>query len=363
MARYRCMKRASGVIGVLLRPLLVGIFSCACMRPQQAVAQDTETFKASAYIDATVDHDFNNLSSRQRPYTTQPYYNNEGALNLGYVDATLDTGRYHGRIAAQYGSSVVANYADEPHEFFRYVQEAFGGVSITNSWKIDAGIFFSHIGMESWISRDDYTVGRSIIADYSPYYQSGIRSVHEVSDTVHVEVLILRGWQNVTDNQDPALGTQVAYALSDRTRLVYNTFIGDQDGLRVFNDFIVRHMVTERFGIDAAFDLGAQNRSGESRAWWYGWSIIPHFKANDTIAIAGRVEQFSDPQQVVLQSLSDQSFNAVSLSANIDITLLTDLIWRNEYRAYVSSRDLFPDNEGFATTDNVMTSSLIYTFR
>lgn len=328
-----------------------------------ASSQDKDTLSASAFIDTTIAHDFNRLPSRERPYSTQPFYNNEGALNLGFVDAKLSSERYHGRIAIQYGSSVVANYADEADEFVRYFQEAYGGVQISDSWHIDAGVYFSHIGMESWISRDDYTVGRSIIADYSPYYQSGMRSVHDISDRLHVELHILRGWQNISNDRDPSLGTQVAYDLTPQTKVVYNTFIGNEHGLRVYNDFVLRHAFTRRFGVAAAFDLGAQNRSDESRAWWYGWSIIPHYSINETVAIAGRVEQFSDPQQVVLQSLSDESFNATSLSTNIDITLLTDLVWRSEYRAYVSSRDLFPDNGGYSTTDNVMTTSIIYTLR
>jgi hypothetical protein len=343
--------------------LLCGIFLSLCSPLPSALGQDKDPVTVSAFVDTTIAHDFNHLPTRYRPYTTQPYYNNEGALNLGFVDATLSTERYHGRLALQYGSSVIANYASEPDEFMRYFQEAYGGVSISDTWSIDAGIYFSHIGMESWISRDDYTVGRSIIADYSPYYQTGVRSVHEITDRLHVELHVVRGWQNMTDDRKACYGTRIAYDVSKETSIAYNTFIGDEDGLRVFNDFVFKHSFTPAFGVIAAFDLGAQNRSHESRAWWYGWSAIPHYKVNDTVSIAGRVEQYADPHQVVLQSLSDQGFNATSLSANIDITLLKDLIWRNEYRAYVSARDLFPDNDGFSTTDNVVTTSLIYSLR
>jgi hypothetical protein len=331
--------------------------------PVSAWPEDEDPLTASAFIDATVAHDFNRLPTRYRPYTTQPYYNNEGALNLGFVDTRLATENYHGRLALQYGSSVVANYADEADEFVRYFQEAYGGIHINDSWNIDAGVYFSHIGMESWISRNDYTVGRSIIADYSPYYQSGVRSVHQLSDRLHVELHILRGWQNISNNRDPSLGTQVAYDLTPKAKVIYNTFLGNEHGLRIYNDFIVRYSFTPKFGVAAAFDVGSQNRKNESHAWWYGWSVIPHYIVNKTVSIAGRVEQFSDPHQVVLESLSSESFNAVSLSTNIDITLHEGLVWRSEYRAYVSSRDLFPDNSGYSTTDNVMTTSIIYTLR
>lgn len=355
-------RRAYGNLS-LTRQLMWAFLAVPLSVMPSARSEDKEPLTASAFIDTTIAHDFNRLPTRYRPYTTQPYYNNEGALNLGFVDAELSTERYHGRLAIQYGSSVIANYADEADEFVRYFQEAYGGIKISDTWHVDAGIYFSHIGMESWISRDDYTVGRSIICDYSPYYQSGIRSVHDISERLHIELHLLRGWQNISNNSDPSLGTQVAYDLTPRTTVVYNTFIGNEHGLRVYNDFVLRHAFSRRFGVAAAFDLGAQNRSEESRAWWYGWSIIPHYSINDTLAVAGRVEQFSDPQQVVLQSFSNEAFNATSLSANIDISLLKDLVWRSEYRAYVSSRDLFPDGGGFSTTDNVVTTSIIYTLQ
>lgn len=348
------IRTCSALVGITL-----GIFISA--DPLHADEKDPVTF--SAFLDTTIAHDFNHLPTRYRPYTTQPYYTDEAALNLGFVDATLQTEHVHGRIAAQYGSSVIANYAGEPDEFFRYVQEAYGGVNVTRDWQVDAGIFFSHIGQESWISRNDYTVSRSLIADYSPYYQTGVRSIHELSEKWHLELHIVRGWQNISDDREPCYGTQIAYKPSNDTRIAYNTFIGNEDGTRFFNDVGISHSFSSKFGITSSFDLGAQSREGDSRAWWYGWAIIPHYKVNETVAVATRVEQYADPHQVILQSLSDRSFNATSLSANIDITLLTDLIWRNEYRVYVSHRDLFPRREGFSASDSFVVTSLIYSLR
>jgi hypothetical protein len=349
--------------GIRYWSYLLGFAFGLCVCPYPSLADDKEPVSFSAFLDTTIAHDFNHLPTRYRPYTTQPYYTDEAALNLGFVDATLQTERVHGRIAAQYGSSVIANYAEEPDEFFRYIQEAYGGVNVTKDWQIDAGIFFSHIGQETWISRDNYTVSRSIIADYSPYYQTGIRSIHELSDKWHVELHVVRGWQNISDEREPCYGTQIAYKPTADTRIVYNTFIGNENGARFFNDVGINHSFTSKFGISSSFDVGTQARDNESNAWWYGWAIIPHYKVNDTVAVATRVEQYADPHQVILQSLSDRSFNATSLSANIDITILTDLIWRNEYRAYVSHRELFPRREGFSASDSFVMSSLIYSIR
>jgi hypothetical protein len=347
-----------------LRDASKGIFLVAAALvvalPPLASGEPTEPLSFGGFLDTYIAHDFNHLPTRYRPYTTQPYYSDEGALNLGYVDATLTTERVHGRLAFQYGSSVIANYAEEPHEFVRYLQEAYGGISISDTWKIDVGIFFSHLGMESWISRDDYTPSRSLIADYSPYYQTGVRSIHDLSERLHLELHVLRGWQNISDDRKPCLGTQIAYLFDEKLRVLYNTFIGDEDGLRVFNNVVIKSSVTENFGINSSFDLGAQKRSDESQAWWHGWAIVPHYRFNDTYAIAGRVERYDDPHQIMIQTLSGKSFNTTGLSVNLDTTIIRNLIWRNEYRIFLSTNDVFPRHESFSASDSFVMTSLIY---
>jgi hypothetical protein len=341
-----------------LRALVVVITS-----PSLALGAPNPPITVGGFVDTYISHDFNHLPTRFRPYTTQPYYTDELALNLGYLDAVLSTDQFHGRLALQYGSSVIANYANEPHEFARYLQEAYGGISISDSWKIDAGIFFSHLGLESWISRDDYTPSRSLVADYSPYYQMGVRSIHEVSKQLHLEFHIVRGWQNISDDKDPCLGTQIAYSPSSTFRLAYNTFVGDEDGTRIFNNIVIKQSLADDVGVGASFDVGAQNRDGESRAWWHGWTIIPYYRINDTYAIAGRVERYDDPHQIMIQTLSGKSFNTTGLSVNLDTTIMPNLVWRNEYRVFLSTNDVFPRHESFSASDSFVMTSLIYSMQ
>jgi hypothetical protein len=331
--------------------------------PLLAFAEPNAPLSVGAFVDTNLARDFNHLPTRYRPYTTQPYYSDEFTLNLGYVDAVLTTERFRGRLALQYGSSVIANYASEPHEFMRYFQEAYAGVSLSDSWKIDVGVFASHIGLETWISRDNSTPSRSIIADYSPYYQTGLRSIHDISEQVHLELHIIRGWQNMTDGRNVCFGTQVGYKPRGDLQLLHNTFVGDEDGARVFNNIVIKHTLTDNFTIGASADVGAQNRHNESRAWWHGWTVIPRYQINETYAIAGRVERYDDPEQVMIQPLSGESFHTTSLSVNLDTTIITNLIWRNEYRVFFSTQDVFPRREGFSASDSFVMTSLIYSVR
>jgi len=91
---------------------------------------------------------------------------------------------------------------------------------------------------------------------------------------------------------------------------------------------------------------------------WRGWAIVPHYKINDTYAVAGRVEQFYDPHGVVLESLSGLSFNTTGLSLNLDTTIIPGLVWRNEYRVFIAINDVFPRREGFSSSDSFVGTSL-----
>jgi hypothetical protein len=327
-----------------------------------ALGDSESSVTFGAFIDAHIAHDFNDPPTRYRQYTTQPYYTDELALNLAHVDAVVKDNNFRGRLALQYGSSVDANYTQEPNELVRYIQEAYGGVALSPVWKIDAGIFFAHFGPESWISRDNYTLSRSLVSDYSPYYQSGIRSTYELSDDLHTEFHIARGWQNISDDRNPCYGIQVRYSPGETSRLFYNTFIGDEDGLRVFNNVVLTHEFSNSFGVSSSFDFGAQNRSEQSRAWWYGWMIVPHYRVNEVYAIAARLEQYRDPDQILIQTPSGKAFDVVGLSLNIDVTIIPNLIWRSEYRVFLGGNEVFQRRESFSASDGFVITSLMYSF-
>lgn len=74
-------------------------FAAKCLA-DEALATSSVDF--SGYVDGILPYDRNDLLGRARPYTTQPYYSDEPALNLGYVDARLRSEEYRGRLALQW---------------------------------------------------------------------------------------------------------------------------------------------------------------------------------------------------------------------------------------------------------------------
>jgi hypothetical protein len=313
----------------------------------------------TVFADTYYAHDFNDLPSKERPYTTQAYYNEEYTLNLGYISANLKDEQWRARLVSQYGTSVIANYAQEPDEFWRYVQEGFVGYHVAPRLWIDAGIYLSHIGCESWISAQDITYTRSLIAENSPYYQSGVRATYEVSDTLVTQVHLLRGWQNISADESLSLGTQVKWGGDKGWQFTHNTFLGDIHGTRFFNDFILIYRSPAGWQSSLSFDVGVQDqRQYDRTAWWHGWSWLVQQPLSDVVRLGTRVERYADPHKVIIEAVNGKSVNFTGLSMNVDVDLTEWLLWRTEYRVLFDTQGVFPNAGGFRDYDQLLVGSL-----
>src|SRR5581483_2607069 len=144
--------------------------------------------------------------------------------------------RVRGRLALQAGTSVQSNYAGEPTNgaisgptLARHIQEATAGFLVTRGLWVDAGIYLSHIGQESWISRDNPTYTRSLIADYTPYYEAGVKATWAATSRATLQLHALNGWQNISEtNDDKALGFRVDYVVSPHVTVGYDNFLGNE---------------------------------------------------------------------------------------------------------------------------------------
>lgn len=79
----------------------------------------------------------------------------------------------------------------------QHIYESNIGISLNkknNLW-LDAGIFGSHIGFESAISKDCWTLTRSLFAENSPYYLSGTKLTYNPNEHWEFAVIICNGWQ------------------------------------------------------------------------------------------------------------------------------------------------------------------------
>lgn len=366
----------------LVRSLSLKALLCAVSLHQTAfpsVAEDRSIFKLQrllglehenisfeGFVDGYYAQDFNDPSTNTRDYLTQPSRGEEPNINLGLVGVAWKSESITSRIALQTGSSVDANYAAEPEQNIRYIQEADLAVQLTPQLRVGGGIYPSHIGLESFISRDNWAYTRLLASEFSPYYQTGINFAYDISSKLTVQLHLLNGWQNISDwSGREALGTKVAYRVSDDTTVDYNTFLGKElEGVRFFNDLVFKSKVEAATDLALVFDYGTQERNDDSHDNWFTWAVVGRYSFRPDFRISLRLEQFSDPENVVVSSLGDSPYRVIGTSFGIDYELAPELWWRTEVRSFFSRDPIFRktrDGE-LSETDPFLVTALTFSF-
>lgn len=350
-----------------VRSLAVAAAALALATPLRAQEADTTAHVTlGAFVDGYYAYDFNRPAGHDRAFTTQAQRHDEFNVNLAHVEAKYVSSRARGRLALQAGSSVQANYAAEPDSLAGFqnllplIQEAYAGIAVTPRLWIDAGIFFSHIGSESWISTDNPNYTRSLPAEFSPYYETGVRASWQAHPSLAVTAVVVNGWQNISEtNHDKGGGIRLDWTASPAITVSYSNFVGreasaatGEHSVRFFNDVNARIAPSSRVLVIPTFDIGTQD--GDT---WYAASLVGRYAVTPAFAVNGRVERYDDKDGVIAPGLR---VNGASLG--IDVTS-GPAMWRTEVRGLFGADDeIFPARDGAKTSDLAAVTSIAVRF-
>lgn len=356
--------------------LTVTIFSTANAQQQNDTIKiipqvENPALKFSGYVESYYAYDFNQPESNIRPgFIYSHNRHNEVALNLGFLKAAYDNGQVRGNFAIMAGSYANANLSAE-EGVLKNVYEANAGVKLSktaNLW-LDAGIFSSHIGFESAIGKDCWTLTRSMLADNSPYYESGAKlSYTSPSGKWFVSGLVLNGWQRIQradGNKTLAFGHQLTYKPNAKITLNSSSFVGndkpDADKrMRYFHNLYGTFQLSDNFGLTAGFDIGAEQKAKSSDSYnsWYSPVIIAKYNVNERISLAARGEYYCDENGVIVATGTENGFKTFGYSLNFDYSIYSNVVWRLEARTLNSKDDIFVKN-GDATANNTFVATAI----
>ena len=241
------------------------------------------------------------------------------------------------------GTYVNDNYAAEPG-LIKNIFEANIGVALNskrNIW-IDVGVFPSHIGFETAISADNWTMTRSLLAENSPYFLSGAKLSYVINEKLTILALVCNGWQRIKRVEGNGLlsfGTQITYKPSERFYVNWSSFIGTDDPdvqrrMRYFNNFYAQFLFSQKLGLIAGFDIGLQQKqfkSAEYESWWSPVFIF-QYKINSFWNTAFRTEYYHDESVVIIPTEGPSGFKTSGLSYNLDYLPAPNLTWRWEAR-------------------------------
>lgn len=329
----------------------------------------------SGFVDIYYAYDFSNPADHNRPGFIYSYNrHNEVNLNLGFIKANYQTENVRANLALMSGTYANANLAPEPG-VLKNIYEANAGVKISknkNLW-VDGGVFASHIGFESAYGPSCWTLTRSMVADNTPYYESGAKISYTTDNQKWLlSGLILNGWQAIqrpVGNNSIAFGHQLTYTPTSKVLFNSSSFVGSVvpdsiKQMRYYHNFFGQFQLSNKFDLIVGFDIGAQQKAKGSANYstWYTPVAIVRYAANDKIRVAARGEYYSDPNQVVIATGSSNGFQNIGYSLNFDYYITRNALWRIEGKGYNSKDKIYTLDNHASNVNYVVTTSLAISF-
>ncbi|GAB3775957.1 porin [Spirosoma horti] len=382
------MKKFITTVAVLIATFSIAVAQTTDSTTSSAPAPTAATTTANAgltvsgYVEAYYAHDFTApKTSQERPgFLYNHKRNREVNVNLAFIKGAYSSDRVRANLAIQVGTYAQYNYAAE-QPLVRNIYEANAGVKLSKTkdlW-LDAGIFSSHIGFESAISKDCWTLTRSILAENSPYYLSGAKLTYNTPNGKWTVLgSVLNGWQRIAKlpgYSGPSLSTQVQYKPNANLVLNWSSFLGSDrpDSLkqtRFFNNFYAIINSNRRVSAILGFDLGADRkpigpgnrRVGSGSYVWYSPVAIVRYSVSDVIKLAGRVEYYDDKNGVIIATGTPNGFKTWGYSLNVDYAILPNALFRVEGKVYDSQDAIFDSKTSLSKTNAALTTSLAVSF-
>lgn len=335
--------------------------------------EETETsispLTFSGFVDFYYLYDLNQPSTNDRsPYAFAYHRHNEMNLNLGFLKGAYDNGKYFANLALQTGTYARANYAAEPPEL-RMIQEANVGIRFNDKLTLDAGLFGSHIGVESAVNQGCYNLTRSLMADGSPYFETGARLSYTPNEKWLFSGLVLNGWQNIYDNNDnKAVGAQITFSPNETFSFNYSNFYGNEQPkgtparFRFFHDFyIVANDIFPGFSATAVFDYMTQENATGGNDVMFSPALLLYYRA-EKIGVGGRVEHYNDANEIINATGTPNGFQVSSASVNLDLYLKENVMWRFEARGYDSQDAILLSNAAPSNSGAIIATSISMVF-
>jgi hypothetical protein len=330
-----------------------------------AQTDSTSSITVSGYVDCYYAYNFTEPASKNIPFAYNHNRHNEFNINNVVVGLKYSNRRLRSNLLLHAGTYVRANYAAEP-SLLQFINEASVGVKLSKKIWLDAGIMPSHIGLETAISKDNWTLTRSLCAENSPYYETGAKLSFIPNSKWNFAVLVLNGWQNIEEkNRNKAVGTQVQFVPNKKWFINYSTFLGEgknlPDSLQVirhFHDVYFTWLISEKLAFASVFDFGYEQKSttDKSFAGWYTPALLVRYKLTKQWNTCLRAEYFNDQNRIIGINTEVAGF-----SLNLDYAPMENALIRVEGKMF-PVRDLAGsfDNTSFQNSTLSMSFALSF---
>ncbi len=358
------------------KPVLLLVFALFSSKLIAQVENDNNKIKltVSGYTEAYFVTDFKHTQKGERQAFYYNYNrNNQLQFNQSILKFNISSPKIAMNLALHAGTYVQNNYAKESN-FAKHILEANINVALNNKKTIYliAGIIPSHIGFESSVAFDNWNLTRSLLAEQSPYYETGLKLTYKPNEKYEFATLFLNGWQKINPLNFKAmrsLGTQFKYTPNAKVNFNWSLYAGSESrgalsDFRIFNNFYSQINLNRRWRMLAGFDFGMQQKyqQADEYNFWYSPIFITQFSFNEKLKAAIRFEHYQDKNNVIVTMPSNAAFVVNGLSFNTDYFIRPNLLFRMELRGLYSSSNTFQSDVGSIKNNRFFATSMAYKF-
>ncbi|MES2811812.1 MAG: outer membrane beta-barrel protein [Bacteroidota bacterium] len=331
------------------------------IQAQDSVVSQKPKIDISGFIDTYYSYDFSTPKTATKlPFLYNYNRHNEFNVNIGLIRASVTYQNVYAKVSIHAGTYVDDNYAAED---LKILNEAYIGVYLNKSQKtsLETGILPSYIGFETATSHSNLTATRSILAENSPYFMTGVKLNHQFNDKISGAFLVTNGWQRIkkpNKNVPPSFGTQLVYKSSEKSTLNWSTFVGKEFNgtnftMRYFSNLYWDKTWSDQWRTISGFDFGIQDISSNNNVHknWLSPVLVTQYSISKKWQMAYRIEYFQDKNNIMVATPSP--FETIGNSLNFDFLPNSKVKIRTEgkwYRATESIFDLEAKKDNFSVT-------------
>jgi hypothetical protein len=213
-------------------------------RRDSSVFKQIKYFTPGILIDLNYTHSFNNPNDNTVVGSTALARNKEVQLSALHVGGDFNYLNARARFMTQFGTRSIVVPRNDYSPFrgqyqlanvYRYLGEAYAGYhfNVMYGINIDAGLFMSYIGLNSYYQPENWEYQASFTSDNTPWFFNGIRIQIYPTEHLKIEPWIINGWQSYGKfNSMPGVGANVTWMPKSNFKILTNDYYGtDAAGL------------------------------------------------------------------------------------------------------------------------------------
>ncbi len=208
-------------------------------RRDSSVFKNSKYFTPSIMLDVNYNYSFNDPIDNTVVGSTAMARHNEIQLSALHFGGDFSYNNTRARIMTQFGtrSTVVPRNDYSPYrgqydlaDTYRYLSEAYAGYHF-NKWNginLDAGMFMSYVGLNSYYQAENWEYQASFTSDNTPWFFNGVRLQIFPNKNWKIEPWIINGWQSYGKfNSMPGFGGNITYMSSNSNlKVLTNDYYG-----------------------------------------------------------------------------------------------------------------------------------------